>query len=139
MFCLFFFLFCFFNFRRNTPVDLTIPYNILVPTTSLVFRRKNRYQTWLSLKQNASFSLKNTTHSSQHKRTLARHCISSRGTDLCYSEACLKAISRAKKSAMKVKIGQVVHHTVLFLKRLRHLEFHRLRPLVQVSIVCIYY
>ena len=61
--------------------------------------------------------------SDQHKRTLERHCISSRGTDLWYSEACLKAINRAKKLAMKVKIGQVVHHTVLFLKRLRHLEF----------------
>ena len=37
-------------------------------------------------------------------------------TDLCYSELFLKAISRAMKSASKVKIGQIVHHTVLFLK-----------------------
>ena len=43
-------------------------------------------------------------------------------TDLC-SEVCLKAISRAKKSALEMKIGQIVHHTLFFLKRLRHLEF----------------
>lgn len=47
----------------------------------------------------------------------------SRGTDLCCSELFLKAISRAKKSASKVKIGQIVPHTVLFLKRLRHLVY----------------
>ena len=34
-------------------------------------------------------------------------------TDLCYSELFLKAISRAMKSASKVKIGQIVHHMVL--------------------------
>ena len=44
-------------------------------------------------------------------------------TDLCYSELFLKAISTAMKSALKVKIGQIVHHTVLFLKRSRHLGF----------------
>ena len=44
-------------------------------------------------------------------------------TDLWNSEMCLKAISRAKKSALEMKIGQIVHHTLLFLKRLRHLEF----------------
>lgn len=44
-------------------------------------------------------------------------------TDLRYSELFLKAISRAKKSASKVKIGQIVHHTVLFLKRSRHLGY----------------
>ena len=42
---------------------------------------------------------------------------------LCYSELFLKAISRAKKSASNVKIGQIVHHTVLFLKRSRHLGY----------------
>ena len=31
--------------------------------------------------------------------------------DLRYSELFLKAISRAKKSVLKVKIGQIVHHT----------------------------
>ena len=44
-------------------------------------------------------------------------------TDLCYSELFLKAISRAMKSASKVKIAQIVHHTVLFLKRSRHLGY----------------
>ena len=43
--------------------------------------------------------------------------------DLHYSELFLKAISRAKKSASKVKIGQIVHHMVFFLKRLRHLGY----------------
>ena len=48
----------------------------------------------------------------------------SRGTDLWYSEACLKAISRAEKSVLKMKICQIVHdHTALFLKRSRHLQF----------------
>ena len=44
-------------------------------------------------------------------------------TDLCYSELFLKAISRVMKSASKVKIGQIVHHMVLFLKRSRHLGY----------------
>ena len=44
-------------------------------------------------------------------------------TDLWYSVVCLKAISRAKKSALEMKISQIVHHTLIFLKRLRHLEF----------------
>ena len=44
-------------------------------------------------------------------------------TDLCNSEPFLKAISRAMKSVSKVKIGQIVHHTVLFLKRSRHLGY----------------
>ena len=44
-------------------------------------------------------------------------------TDLCYSEPFLKAISRAMKSVPKVKIGQIVHRTVLFLKRSRHLGY----------------
>ena len=35
----------------------------------------------------------------------------------------LKAKSRAKKSASKVKIGQIVDHTVLILKRARHLGY----------------
>ena len=43
--------------------------------------------------------------------------------DLCHSELFLKAISRARKSASKVKIGTIVHHTVLFLKRSRHLGY----------------
>jgi len=33
----------------------------------------------------------------------------------------LKPKSRAKKSVSQVKIGQIVHHTVLFFKRSRHL------------------
>ena len=45
------------------------------------------------------------------------------GTDLCYSELFLKAESRAKKSASKVKIGQIVHHTVLVLKRSWYLGY----------------
>ena len=44
-------------------------------------------------------------------------------TDLCYSELFLKAISRAMKSASKVKIGQIVHHTVFLLKRSWHLGY----------------
>ena len=44
-------------------------------------------------------------------------------TDLCYSELFLKAISRAMKSVSTVKISQIVHHTVLFLKRSRHLGY----------------
>ena len=43
--------------------------------------------------------------------------------DLRYSELFLKAISRAKKSVLKVKIDQIVHHTLLFLKRSRHLKY----------------
>ena len=31
-------------------------------------------------------------------------------TDLWNSEVCLKAISRAKKSALEMKIGQIIHH-----------------------------
>ena len=42
---------------------------------------------------------------------------------LRYSEVFLKAISRAKKSALEMKIGQIIHHTLLFLRRFRHLEF----------------
>ena len=44
-------------------------------------------------------------------------------TDLCYSELFLNAISRAMKSAPEVKIGQIVHHTMLFLKRSRKLGY----------------
>ena len=44
-------------------------------------------------------------------------------TDLCYSELFLKEICRAMKSVSKVKIGQIVHHTVIFLKRSRHLGY----------------
>ena len=44
-------------------------------------------------------------------------------TDLRYSELFLKGISSAKKSASKVKIGQIVNQTVLFLKRSRHLGY----------------
>ena len=54
---------------------------------------------------------------------MAFDIFSSGRTDLCYSELFLKAISRAMKSASKVKIGQIVHHTVLFLKRSRHLGY----------------
>ena len=43
--------------------------------------------------------------------------------DLRYSELFLRAISRAKKSASKVKIGPIVHHTVLFLKRSQYLRY----------------
>ena len=35
----------------------------------------------------------------------------------------VKTISWAKKSALKVKIGQIVHNTVLFLKQSRHLGY----------------
>ena len=69
--------------------------------------------------QNVRFSLSNTTHGSQISAN-------ERSRDILYlwnSEVCLKAISRAKKSALEMKIGQIVHHTLLFLKRLRHLEF----------------
>ena len=44
-------------------------------------------------------------------------------TDLCFCELFLKAISRAKKSAWRVKIGEIVPRTVLFLKRSRHLVY----------------
>ena len=54
---------------------------------------------------------------------MAFDIFSSGRTDSCYSELFLKAISRAVKSASKVKIGQIVHHTVLFLKRSRHLGY----------------
>ena len=57
--------------------------------------------------------------SEQHKRdACVTFDISAFGrTDLRYSELFLKAISRAKKSASKVKISQIAHHNVLFLKR----------------------
>ena len=44
-------------------------------------------------------------------------------TDLCYSDRFLNRVSRAKKSASKVKIGQIVNHTVLVLKQSRHLGY----------------
>ena len=76
--------------------------------------------------QNVSFSLSNTTYVSQinakeHSRDILYLCFSY--SDLWYSEVCLKAISKARKSALEMKIGQIVHHTLLFLKRLRHFEF----------------
>ena len=43
--------------------------------------------------------------------------------DLRYSELFLKAISRAKKSTSKVKISQIVHHTLLILKLSRHFGY----------------
>ena len=43
--------------------------------------------------------------------------------DLRDSELFLKAISRAKKSVSKVKIGEIVHHTLLFLKQSRLLKY----------------
>ena len=60
--------------------------------------------------------------SDQHKQDarVAFDIFSFGRTDLRYSELFLKAISRAMKSASKVKIGQIVHHTVVFLKRSRH-------------------
>ena len=63
--------------------------------------------------------------SDQHKQDVrvAFDIFSFGRTDLCYAELFLKAISRAMKSVSKVKIGQIVHHTVLFLKRSRHLGF----------------
>ena len=65
-----------------------------------------------------------TRFSDQCKRTLALHSVSlPLVLILWYSEVCLKAISRAKKSALEMKIGRIVHHTLLFLKRFRHLEF----------------
>ena len=63
--------------------------------------------------------------SDQHKQDarVAFDIFSFGRTDLCYSEPFLKVISRAMKSVPKVKIGQIVHHTVLFLKRSRHLGY----------------
>ena len=63
--------------------------------------------------------------SDQHKQDarVAFDILSFGRADLCYSELFLKAISRAMKSASKVKIGTIVHHTVLFLKRSRHLGY----------------
>ena len=61
--------------------------------------------------------------SAQTNARVTFYIFASRGTDLCYSEVCLKAISRAKKSSLEMKIGQIVHQTLLFLKRLRHFEF----------------
>ena len=63
--------------------------------------------------------------SDQHKQDarVAFDIFSFGRTDLCYSEQFLKAISRAMKSVWKLKIGQIVHHTVLFLKRSRHLGY----------------
>ena len=71
-----------------------------------------------------SFFLSSKTHSSQisaneRSRDILYLCFS----DLWNSEMCLKAISRAKKSALEMKIGQIIHHTLLFLKRFRQLEF----------------
>ena len=63
--------------------------------------------------------------SDQHKRDARVTfdiCAFGRG-DLRYSELFLKAISRAKKLTSKVKIGQIVHHTLLILKRSRHLGY----------------
>jgi len=63
--------------------------------------------------------------SDQHKQDarVAFDIFSFGRTDLCYSELFLKAISRAMKSASKVKIGEIVQHRVLFLKRSRHLGY----------------
>ena len=63
--------------------------------------------------------------SDQHKRDacVAFDIFAFGRTDLRCSELFLKAISRAKKSASKVKIDQIAHHTVLFLKRSRHLGY----------------
>ena len=63
--------------------------------------------------------------SDQHKQDarVAFDIFSFGRTDLCYSEQFLTAISRAMKSVWKLKIGQIVHHTVLFLKRSRHLGY----------------
>jgi len=40
-----------------------------------------------------------------------------------YFASFLKPKSRAKKSASQVKIGQIVHRTVLFFKRSQHLGY----------------
>ena len=63
--------------------------------------------------------------SDQHKQDarVAFDIFSFGRTDLCYSELFLKAISRAMKLVWKLKIGQIVYHTVLFLKRSRHLGY----------------
>ena len=68
---------------------------ILYSIRKLVFHWKLWKQTWWSLLQNATFLPKNMA---------------------CGSH-------RAMKSVSKVKIGQIVHHTVLFLKRSRHLGY----------------
>ena len=63
--------------------------------------------------------------SDQHKQDarVAFDIFSFGRADLCYSELFLKAIRRAMKSASKVKIATIAHHTVLFLKRSRHLGY----------------
>ena len=63
--------------------------------------------------------------SDQHKQDarVAFDIFSFGRTDFCHSELFLKAISRAMKSASKVKIGEIVHYMVLFLKRSRHLQY----------------
>ena len=73
-----------------------------------------------------------TRFSDQCKRTLALHSISLLLVlILWYSEVCLKAISRAKKSAMEMKIGQIVHHTLLFFQAIAALGISCLRLLLQ--------
>ena len=47
-------------------------------------------------------------------------------TDLCYSELFLKAISRAMKSASKVKIGQIVQSYGAFPQAIAALGISRL-------------
>ena len=53
-------------------------------------------------------------------------------TDLCYPELFLKAISRAMKSASRVRIGQIVHHTVPVWRHI--VTGKNLGSLVQISL-----
>lgn len=47
----------------------------------------------------------------------------SRGTDLGSPQSFLEEISRTKKPPQKLKIMEMVPHTMLFLRRSRHLEY----------------
>lgn len=78
---------------------------ILYSIRKLVFHWKFWCQTWRSLLQSASFLPKNTTCGSRIKRDarVTFDIFAFGRTDLRYSELFLKAISRAKKSASKVK------------------------------------
>ena len=102
------------------PCSLSFYPTILYSIGKLVFHWKFWYQTWRSVLKMRVFLPKNMGCGS---RINTNKTLAFGRTDLCYSELFLKAISRAMKSASKVKIGQIVHHTVLFLKRSRHLGF----------------
>ena len=80
------------------------------------------YQTWRNLLKNASFCPR-ILHLVKRDARVTFDIFAFGGTDLRYSKLFIKTISRAKKSTSKVKIGKIVYHTVLFLKRSRHLGY----------------